>query len=403
MEDPNIYTEQTNQKLERGCPRCGGTMEFDPAAGKLYCPYCDHVIDIAAEKEVSEQVFHAAAHTGNFTWGEQQKQVICQSCGGQAVYDALVTSATCPFCGSNQVMPEAVDTSLPPSGICPFAVTQESAGENFHKWIKGRIFTPSKAKKSARAENFTGLYVPYWTFDTLTDSAYTARYGKDRVVKDSKGNRRVHTDWYSTSGSLQLAIDDEMTYGTTRHDLTIFGCIEPYDTKACVPYSPEYLAGYLSERYSVGLHDAWDRTKPKVDRKIEEAISDQIRHRYHADHVRISTTHTMYNDLTYKYLLVPLWQSSFDYKGKTFQFMVNGQTGKVGGKAPVSPLRVAIACLLGAILAALAFWLFSNTEFDDVDFVMDAGEVIETEGFVIDDSEIEIGQYEFSDEDGEAL
>ena len=71
MEDPNIYTEQPTQKLERGCPRCGGTMEFDPAAGKLYCPYCDHTIDIAAEKKVSEQVFHAAAHTGNFTRSEE--------------------------------------------------------------------------------------------------------------------------------------------------------------------------------------------------------------------------------------------------------------------------------------------------------------------------------------------
>ncbi|MBR5519665.1 MAG: hypothetical protein IKU55_03000 [Clostridia bacterium] len=389
MEHENMYTEQTNQELERGCPRCGGTMEFHPAEGKLFCPYCDHVIDITADKEVSEQAFYAAKHVGNFTWGEQQKQVICRSCGGQAVYDALQTSGTCPFCGSNQVMPEAVDTSLPPSGICPFGITQQQAGENFHNWIKGRIFTPSKAKKSARADSFSGFYVPYWTFDTLTDSAYTARYGKNRVYKDSKGNRQVRTDWYSTSGDLQLMIDDEITHGTTRHDLTIFSRIEPYDTKACVPYSPEYLAGYVSERYSVGLHDAWENTKPKVDRRIENAIERQIRNYYHADHVRITSRNTMYNDLTYKYLLVPLWQSSFEYKGKTFQFMVNGQTGQVGGKAPVSALRVAIACVLGAILAALLFLLFSGSEFGD--FSMDAGNSVISQESMVEVPEVDLG------------
>ena len=387
MEDPNLYTETTHEQLENGCPRCGGTMEFDPKNGKLICPYCDHVIDVAAEKEVTEQAFHAAMHTENFTWGAQQKQVICNSCGGQAIYDALQTSATCPFCGSNQIMPEAVDTSLPPSGICPFAITRDQAGANFQRWIKGRIFTPSKAKKSAQAEKFSGFYVPYWTFDTLTDSAYTGQYGKDRVVRDSKGNRRVHTDWYRTGGTLQLFVDDEMTYGTERHDLTIFSRIEPYDTKSCVPYSPEYLAGYLSERYSVGLHDAWEHAKPQIDRKVESAIKQQITRRYHADHVRISSRQTMYNDLTYKYLLVPLWQSSFDYKGKTFQFMVNGQTGQVGGKAPVSALRVAIACILGALLAALAIWLFSDVELDGIMMQADNETVTESVWSTAEESE----------------
>ena len=39
--------------------------------------------------------------------------------------------------------------------------------------------------------------------------------------------------------------------------------------------------------------------------------------------------------------------------------MVNGQTGAVGGKAPVSALRVTIAILIGIALLALLIWLFS--------------------------------------------
>ena len=49
---------------------------------------------------------------------------------------------------------------------------------------------------------------------------------------------------------------------------------------------------------------------------------------------------TLYSKITYKYLLVPVWLSSFKYKEKLYQFVVNGQTGKVAGKAPTSVWKV---------------------------------------------------------------
>lgn len=41
----------------------------------------------------------------------------------------------------------------------------------------------------------------------------------------------------------------------------------------------------------------------------------------------------------------PVWLSSYTYRGKIYRFMVNGETGRVAGKAPVSPLKVLLACL----------------------------------------------------------
>lgn len=371
MENGKMYTEQADRQINRGCPMCGGAMTFDPADGKLYCPYCEHRMEVEEEGSVSEQVFHAAQHVENFVWGAEQKQIICQSCGAQAVYDALLTSAVCPFCGSNQVMEEAVDTSLPPNGLCPFEVTQQQAGAHFKAWMKRRLFAPSKAKKSVKPEMFTGMYIPYWTFDAHTASSYTARYGKDRTYTDKEGRTHTKTDWYSTSGDLNLFIDDELTYGTTRHDVKTLRQIEPYDTQRCVPYRPEYLSGYLSERYSIGLQDAWGAAKQRMDQRIEAEIEQIVTKQYHADHFSLSTRNTMYNDLTYKYVLVPLWQSSFDYQSKRYQFMVNGQTGKVGGKSPVSALRVAVAVLLALVILGLAVWLFSS---DDIEFTFSPDE-----------------------------
>jgi hypothetical protein len=67
---------------------------------------------------------------------------------------------------------------------------------------------------------------------------------------------------------------------------------------------------------------------------------------------------TLYSNITYKYILVPVWISSFKFKNKVYQFVVNGQTGKVGGKAPVSAFRVILAVLLGiAAIVGLYFGL----------------------------------------------
>ena len=69
---------------------------------------------------------------------------------------------------------------------------------------------------------------------------------------------------------------------------------------------------------------------------------------------------TKYDDLTYKYLLLPVWMSSFKYKGKVYNFIINGQTGKVGGRAPVSALRIIIAVILGLVAVGALWFIFSN-------------------------------------------
>ena len=59
-------------------------------------------------------------------------------------------------------------------------------------------------------------------------------------------------------------------------------------------------------------------------------------------------------------LLIPILNILFKTGDgdKVYQFMVNGQNGKVGGKTPVSALRVAIAILLGIAIVVLLIKMF---------------------------------------------
>ncbi len=356
------------EETDAPCPMCGGKMAFDPEKGSLLCPYCEHVIALEGETgPLEEQDLRQAEFRSNFSWGTAQKQVICKNCGAQTIYDALETSGTCPYCGSHQVMEEAVDTSLPPNGVVPFAISREKADERFRRWIKRRLFAPSAAKKSAKADAFTGIYMPFWTFDAHTVSVYSAMYGKDRTVKDAKGNTRTVTDWYSTRGTYTKFIDDELVLASSRHDPKTIAALEPYELSDGKPYRPEYLAGFVSERYSVGLEEGWKRGKAQMEELLKDEITEDIRRRHRADHVRLQRVKTEFSNVTYKYLLLPVWMSSFTYRSKDYRFMVNGQTGRVAGKAPISPWRVLVAVLLGL---ALLFLLMLVAQESDMDYSM---------------------------------
>jgi hypothetical protein len=255
------------------------------------------------------------------------------------------------------------ESIMAPGGVCPFTVTGERAHGFFEKWIKGKLFCPRAAKKAAKAGTMRGIYLPYWTFDTDTYSQYTARYGKQRTVRRGKETKTV-IDWYHTRGSYRCFINDELVAATDKHDIGMLEKIEPFDTENNLKYNPEYLAGFASERYAVGLSDAWLKAQADIREKLARDIREKVGREHCTSYVDSVRFHSDYRNVTYKYLLLPVWMSSFEYKGKTFRFMVNGRSGRVGGKYPISPLRVAIAVLLGLSAAALFAYIFMSGEAD---------------------------------------
>ena len=358
----NLQKTNTMNETDRKCPQCGGVMDFDPVLSKLHCPYCDYTEDIpeadTVESKAQELDLESAEFTGNCDWGVENKTVTCKNCGAVTVYDALDVANMCPYCGSNQVMEVNDVKTLAPGGVVPFKISKEEASNRFQKWIKGKWFCPSKAKQSAEAEAFKGIYLPYWTFDSQTSSTYTGDYGYTKH-RTKDGKDETYTEWHSTSGTFSHFIDDELVCGTTNHDTGMLNSIEPYNTEDNKAYRPEYIAGFVAERYSLGLKDAWEKAKASINNKLISLIGSKIEEDHNADthrNVKIITTHS---NVTYKYLMLPIWMSCFTYNGKVYQFMVNGQTGKVGGKSPISGWRVAFAVLI-VILFILLISYFSS-------------------------------------------
>lgn len=350
----------TIKETDKKCEACGGTMEFDPKTGKLVCPYCGTEEEIVVENPeftAKEQDFQTAEEVRSCDWGTATKTVICKSCGAQTVYDANEIANECPYCGSNQVMEAGDEVVMAPGGVVPFRLDAKDASARFKKWIKGRFFCPKLAKDSAKPAAFKGVYVPFWTFDSKTVSRYSGKYGKKHMVHGKDGKMVEETTWYSVRGEFSHFFDDVLVSASGRQNNVMLGKIEPFRTQEAVEYKPEYLAGFMAERYSIKAKEAWWTAKKKMDEELDRQIQDKIQSENHADCVGSLSIKTSYKNITYKYLLLPVWISSFQYNQKVYHFMINGQTGKISGKTPISWVKVAFVAAAVIVVLAVCMWL----------------------------------------------
>ncbi len=359
----DIQSVSTVDVTDKKCPNCGAAVVYNPETLTMACDFCGYTRQLPqpeAGKEIQELDFESAKIRQSKDWGTKKKSIECKNCGGNTIYDDADTAAVCPFCGSTNVMPVDDDEDvMAPGGVVPFEISQEKAGEMFEKWLKGKLFAPSAAKKSCKAKNFNGIYLPYWTYDTDTTSPYKAKLGFEYKVKRGD-SYETKVRWATYSGVYQEFIDDQVVYASKKTNNSNINAVSEFDFSKLKPYDPQYIAGFVAERYTVGLDEGWDTARQLIARRLKQNLSAKLRRQYNADRVGEINMSTSYDNITFKYLLAPIWLANFKFNGQVYDFVVNGQTGKVAGKSPISILRVIVAIIIAIVVIGILMFLMSN-------------------------------------------
>lgn len=173
-------------KRDFPCHSCGANLAFEPGAAQLTCPYCGSENAIPqSEEEIHELDFEAALAKGADTGTVERIATGCGSCGAQVALQEGVTADRCPFC-DNPIVAQAESRRLiAPKSLLPFSVERKTAEAAFSTWLKGLWFAPSDLARRARTGTIDGVYLPFWTYDCATQSYYRGERGEHYYVTET--------------------------------------------------------------------------------------------------------------------------------------------------------------------------------------------------------------------------
>ncbi|KUL52651.1 hypothetical protein ADL22_04795 [Streptomyces sp. NRRL F-4489] len=316
----------------------------------MRCPHCRFEQPIApVNREVREHAIEELATLAPKPRAAGGQVLRCPGCGAANETDAL--SGRCQFCATPMIASAAEDRIVP-EGLVPFRVGKQDVHENLRKWARSRWFAPNSLKKVNNAETLYGTYVPHWTYDAATTTWYQGERGEEYEV-GSGDDKRTEVRWYHVRGTVQRYFDDVLVPAAGNVSADRLKELEPWPLKQAVPYQEAYLSGFRTLRYDVEPETGYERAQQKMAEVIRKDCKDDIG----GDRQRLHSVETAYEAVTYKLLLLPVWFASYVYNGKQWQVMVNAETGEVTGERPYSPLKIACAVVLVAVVAALVYLL----------------------------------------------
>lgn len=338
------------------CRDCGGDLVFHIGQQSLKCPFCGAEQSLAIDEnaEIVEQDFHEMLerlreqHERGAAQTSGQKEVQCSGCGGTTVFVGSLTTSECPYCGTPIQLEGVHDAEdrIPVDGVLPFLVDHDKAAQNLAEWVNSRWFAPNDFKKRGAEGKFNGVYLPYWTFDSLVFTVYHGERGEEYTVTVGSGDderQETRVNWYPANGAFQRFFDDVLVLASPGMNRKLMQALEPWPLHGVIPFTQEVLAGYMARTYEVELEPGFLEARDRMG----EEIAQEVRERIGGDRQRVHDIDSRHDAITFKHLLLPVWLLAYQYREKTYQVMINAGTGEVQGERPWSWIKITLTALVG--------------------------------------------------------
>jgi len=367
-----MYPEKEAQILQKSfnCKSCAAVLNYAPGTQVLKCQYCgceDNIIPAEDEEEILVYDYHEFVVQTQQISDENTRKlevISCGNCGSSTTFDANVTATQCPFCTTPLII-ELKNSKkyIEPHYMLPFLFDKNTAVESFHKWLRGLWFAPNELKKMVGTNALSplkGIYLPHWLYDADTTTEYsgergeyyyeTETYSVRENGRDVQKTRQVRrTRWYGVSGSVDNSFENITVTASQSLPKDLVDDLTPWPFEKLKGFDERYLSGFNAETYKVKPDEGFSEAQEIMASEIEDTIRSDIG----GDEQRISHTDVEYFNVGIKYVLLPVWVSSFRYNNKVYQFIVNATTGEVKGKRPYSVVKIVL--LVVAVIVAVLF------------------------------------------------
>ena len=254
-----------------------------------------------------------------------------------------------------------------------FTMTKEGAQGSVKEWLGRRSFFVQSSVKTGTVEAIKGVYTPAYLYSAMATSNYSAQIGENYqetetyTTTDSNGNTVVRTrtvtktEWRSLWGQHSQYVMDVLVTASRAIPNPELEAIEPFDLRTMRRYTPAVISGWIAEEPTLTLPECYGLARGEAMDKIGKELEAFMP----GDSHQALTFNTILDRETTELIYVPIWVLAIrhDPQKPPFRVLINGQTGKIYGKAPLSWLKILLAVLAVILLIAIPITL--NAMFDD--------------------------------------
>lgn len=339
------------------CPSCGANLSFNPRMEGLSCLSCGSVFDA----ETLDMMWSMGVSNPEQEYGiddviseEDSKkiEIVCNSCGAEIIADKNTASTVCSFCGSPALITRRLTREFHPDSIIPFEIDKNKAIELFKEHCAGIAHLPRDFTSAKTLKKITGIYVPTWLISCTVTAKITGRghtqNDYDRAKEEGRAKGRImmnsgakadgpvtlnDPDSFAVNGTVSFKLNDVPFDGEKQIANRVMEAAEPFDYSRMVPFSGAFLQGFYAEKYDQQPKDMNDRIVRRIDKytmQICEMCNFGFKHFQVTEHDPMP----VFKNFNIKYCMLPVWFLHYEYNGRDYQYIINGQTGKVSGEFP---------------------------------------------------------------------
>ena len=352
--------KQQQTFIHHFCPECGGKMSYKGGNRQLACGNCNYSRNLHKNSDqVSERGLTGNVSFKTFTKGMSAPDLLEFTCGGCSSKLAVIKGhelENCPYCGHAEFeASEQHKSVLMPTNIIPFTVPEKRARKKLKRWLrKGNwMFLPNDLFKLANPEHLKGVFIPYFMVDAFVRSSWKGKAGFNYEV-NNRGKKERRTNWEDFAGYWEHFFEGMSVVASKGIHEGTLEKILPYNTRELVSYDADYLKDWFTEIYQKDEMSALEIAETIMEAEVEIRASRRIR----GDEIKDLKFAMEKMLLTFKHVLFPVWVGTYTYRGKTFQYLINGQTGEIAGTKPLSMEKMIITVAAGiALIAALVLFI----------------------------------------------
>ncbi len=300
------------------CKNCAGNMVYSPEKKQMHCPYCD---GLDCEEKLPGKGVE-----------------VCCNCGAPVMVTEYISACKCQSCGSYLIFEERISGESTPHLILPFKIGKEAVKQFLKNEFGKRLFVPDDFLSESKLESVEGMYVPFFMFDLHCNYDYQGNAKKVRSW--SSGNTTyTETSIYFVTRNMDVEFNKMPVDASVGMDDFSMDLLEPYDYSALETFQEKYMSGFWGEKNS----QTAEMLEPRVFAKARSDADALVKATLTGyDSISPTSIDAKFEKRETNYALLPMWEYKYLYRNKKYSFFVNGQSGKIVGKTPLSVIKLIV-------------------------------------------------------------